>query len=161
MGAGLRSVEFRGLLLLIPSNIIWVYDIITRVLNHVYLRCLWSSVFQYLWSTLIDTWLTSGSILNQHLNQYLANTGLTLDWHLDWHAIETWSMVGQWLAGCRLTHMYWLLPDSVSAKISVYSWPTVKWHVSWVSIEKLIKCRSQVLKSTIDGSSTHGSRYCY
>ena len=49
-----------------------------------------------------DTWSASRSTLNQHLNQYLVNTSLTLDWHListqltlDWHSIDGCSIVGR------------------------------------------------------------------
>lgn len=54
----------------------------------------------------LGTWLTSQSTFNWHLNQYLINTGLTLDWHLEWHAVDICnqdlingrSMVGRVLA---------------------------------------------------------------
>lgn len=99
--------------------------------------------YRHLCQVSIDTfhqypWLTSWSVLNQHLDQCL---------------LDIWSTVGQKSAECWPTRMHWLKSRGrqLSTEISMEYWWSVNWDADGVSIEQ----PSDVDWGSIKGISGH------
>lgn len=100
--------------------------------------------------------------LRQDLHQYSVNIRLTLDWYLDWHSTDSWSIVGRVLINSYASiNTRWCVCEIswLSTKMSIECWPSIDGDIASVLTKMLIecwpRCRLSVDWASIEGIDRH------